>query len=110
MVALPEEKSPTQIVNNLLSDIEPMIEQVNTLYRMFAAGVERLPPTPKRSQLQRLVDQLMAAQKPTPTIRFRVGAVVGKYNTMKEKWDKLMKDIESGKVQPFVKSGPRRPG
>jgi hypothetical protein len=108
MVALPEEKSPSQVISALLSDIEPMIEQVNTLYRMFGAGVERLPPVQKRAQLQRLVDQLLAAPKPTPTIRFRVGAVVGKYNTMRDKWDKLMKDIESGKVTPFVKSGPRR--
>jgi hypothetical protein len=108
MAALPEQKSPGQIIDHLMGDIEPMIEQVNTLYRMFGAGVERLPPVQKRAQLQRLVEQLMAAQKPTPTIRFRVGAVIGKYNTMKEKWDKLMKDIESGKIKPFVKSGPKR--
>jgi hypothetical protein len=108
MAAQLEEKSPSQVVTGLLADIEPMIEQVNTLYRMFGAGVERLPPVQKRAQLQRLVDQLMGAPKPTPTIRFRVGADVGKYNTMREKWDKLMKDIESGKVKPFVKSGPKR--
>jgi hypothetical protein len=107
-MALPEQKSPSQVINGLLSDIEPMIEQVNTLYRMFSAGVERLPPTQKRAQLQRLVEQLHAAPKPTPTLRFRVGAVVGKYNTMREKWDRLMKDIEAGKVTPFVKSGPKR--
>jgi hypothetical protein len=107
-MVLPEEKSPSQVINGLLGDIEPMIEQVNTLYRMFGAGVERLPPTQKRAQLQRLVDQLLATPKPTPTIRFRVGATIGKYNTMRDKWDRLMKDIESGKITPFVKSGSRR--
>jgi hypothetical protein len=91
--------TPTQKVEQLMSQAEPLIDQVNNLYNQFATGVERLAPIQKRSQLEALVNQLQAIPKTNETYKFRVQTVISRYNSMKDRWDRLLKDVDSGKIK-----------
>lgn len=94
----PESESVSAKIDELILRGEPMIEQVNNLYVQYVAGVERLPPNERRKQLDQLMSQLQVIQKPNATYSFRINTLYTRYVTMRDRWDKLIKDLESGKI------------
>jgi hypothetical protein len=100
-----EEKSTSQQLEELMNQAEPMIDQINNLYKMYSTGVERLPPLQKRQQLDSIVTRMGTLPKATQSQRFRFSSFVSRYNTMKDRWERLLKEVESGKIKPLI---PRR--
>jgi hypothetical protein len=94
-----KEETPAQKMESLIVRIEPMIDQITNLYNQFGTGVERLPPTERRKQLEALITQLEALPKTNQTYKFRAQTVVGRYSLMTQRWDRILKDIESGKIK-----------
>ncbi len=86
--------------------VEPMMEQLNTLYNQYKVGLERIPPIERRKQLDELMGQLIYMQKPTAAYLYRYNTLYHRYNTYKERWDKLVKDVESGKI--IRTAGPKK--
>jgi hypothetical protein len=101
----PKEENSTRI-DELLRRAEPMIAQLNTLYTMFITGVERLPPLEKRKQLEQIMATLQSTPKPNATYGFRVNTLNTHFLTMRERWDKQIRDVESGKIKRTA--GPKR--
>jgi hypothetical protein len=93
-------------IDALLRTAEPLIEQVNTLYRQFIGGAESLPPNERRKQLEKIMESLQQIPKPTATSKFRVASLNTRYLTYKDRWDRLMKDLEAGRIKRTV--GPKR--
>jgi thiamine kinase-like enzyme len=85
-------------IDELIARAEPMVEQVNNLYTQFVAGVERLPPLERRKQLEQILAQLQTIHKPNATYSFKVNTLHTRFITMRDRWDKLIKDLESGKI------------
>lgn len=82
----------------------PLIDQVNALYNQYRQGLERFPPNILRKQLEALVDQLQKIPNTSAAEQFRVNGLKASFSTYRDKWDRLIKDIESGKVRiPIVK-------
>jgi len=78
---------------------EPLIEQVNNLYQMYATGLEPRPPMEQRKMLDQLVTTMATMGKPTPAQQFRFSNLQQKYTAYKDRWERLLKDIESGKIK-----------
>lgn len=95
----------TEKVLELLDRAEPMIQQVNSLYNMFMSGAEKLPPTERRKQLDQLMHQLQLMHKSSAGLQFRYRSVYEQYTTFRDRWDKLMRDLESGKIRRSVRGG-----
>lgn len=95
-------------LNELLERAEPLIMSVNSSYNQFAAGVEVRPPLERRVQLDQMMNTLMLMAKPTPAYRFRYQSLQSTYSSYKQRWDRMMTDIESGKIKRFAKPGPKR--
>jgi len=85
-------------IDELIARAEPLIEQVNNLYAQFVSGAEKLPPHERRKQLDQLLSQLQLIQKPNATYNFKVSTLHARYVTMRDRWDRMMKDVESGKI------------
>ncbi|MCM0604956.1 MAG: hypothetical protein KA715_02595 [Xanthomonadaceae bacterium] len=85
-----------------LERAEPMIQQLNNLYNQFISGAERQPPIERRKQLDQLMVGLQLASKPTPAVNFRFQTLWTQYKTNADRWDKLMLDLESGKIKRVV--------
>lgn len=90
--------STDQILIELLTKCEGMMEQITNLYNMWIQGLERTPPATQRKHLEDLILKVQAAPKQTTNIKFRVGQFQTRYSTYKDKWDRILKDVESGKV------------
>jgi hypothetical protein len=86
-------------VRDLLEKAEPLMELVDNKYRMYQVGQDRLPPAEKRRLLDSMMFQLQQLPKPTLSLKFKVDQLRTRYVTMKDRWDRLIKDIESGKIR-----------
>lgn len=87
-----------QLLIELLTKCEIMMEQITNLYGMWIQGMERTPPTVQRKHLEDLILKVNAAPKPSTNLKFRVSQFHTKYTTFKDKWDRILKDVESGKI------------
>ncbi len=85
---------------------DPLMEQLNNLYSQYIAGVERMPPIERRKQLDQMMATLQLMAKPTQALQFRYNTVHAKYVSHRDRWDRLCRDLESGKIKRTV--GPKR--
>ena len=102
----------TEKLDELIRRAEVMIEQVHNLYNTYVRGIDSQHPRPRRAQLEQLVNHLMMIPKPTPAYRFKFNSLLGSYNQYRDRWDKMMKDLEDGKIvrPPRMGRGPIRRG
>jgi len=92
------------VLIDMLTKCEVMMEQITNLYGMWIQGMERMPPNERRRHLDDLILKIQAAPKPTANLRFRVTEFQNKYSTYKDKWERILKDVESGKITVKRKS------
>jgi hypothetical protein len=90
-------------LNELYDRAERMVEQVNGLYLQFFSGVEGHPPKVRREQLDQLMAALQIMPKPTEVYRFRYQSLNGTYVVYRNKWERQLKDLESGKLKRVVR-------
>lgn len=89
-------------LEELLYRATPLVEQVNGLYARYLQGVEKFAPTERRTALDQLMHTIYALPKPTASIRFRAETLHQTYRQYKDKWDRQMRDLESGKIKRRV--------
>ncbi len=98
-----DSKAPARNENDelraALHSMEILIDQLDHLYAQYFARYEKRPPIEKRRMLDAKMTQLESAVKPTPDLKFRFGAVQSKYTTFRDRWEKQLKDFESGKAR-----------
>jgi thiamine kinase-like enzyme len=90
----------------LMNRAEPLLEQINSLYKQYITGVESLPPTQRRQQLDQIMFTLQAMPKPNATYRFRFSSLNATYVSFKDRWERMIRDLESGKIKRIT--GPKR--
>ncbi len=83
----------------LLDQATPMIEQLNNLYNQFFAGTERVPPIERRKQLDQTMATIMMTPKITAPLQFRAQTLNSSYISARDRWDRMLKDLESGKLK-----------
>jgi hypothetical protein len=90
-------------LNELYDRAERMVEQVNGLYTQFFSGLEGHPPKVRREQLDQLMSALQIMPKPTEVYRFRYQSLNGTYIVYRNRWERNLKDLESGKLKRIVR-------
>lgn len=88
----------TDKLDRMMEQATVLMEQVGNLLKMYVQGIERLPPNEKRKLLDALIIQITAMSKPTQASQFRVSTLVASYSVYKDKWDRTLRDLESGKI------------
>jgi len=84
---------------NRAKDVEILIHQVDNLYRQYMVGLELRPPIEKRAALDTALARLDAMAKATPAAKFRYNALISRFRTYLDRWERLVKDVESGKIK-----------
>jgi hypothetical protein len=94
----------------LVRRVPTLIDQLEHLYRQFAVGVLARPPHEERLRLDQMMTLLKYSAKATTTDRFKFNGMVQSYTTHRARWDKLLADVESGKIKRVAgpKKGPQR--
>jgi hypothetical protein len=91
-------------LDSLILQAGPLIEQVNQLYIRYGTGEQSRPPLEQRQRLDTMIILMQNLAKHTPSDRFRFSTVNQSYATHRSRWEKLLQDIETGKVRRVVKS------
>jgi hypothetical protein len=81
----------------LMDQAGPLIEQVNHLYNMFFSGAEKKPPIERRKHLEQVMASIQLTSKPTPSIQFRANNLMSGFQTHRDRWDRMLKELEDGK-------------
>ena len=81
---------------------------MHNLYNQYLAGIESRPPIERRKYLDQVMQTIQAMNKPTPAYQFRCNTLNSSYLTHRDRWDRLAKDLESGKIKRTT--GPKRGG
>ncbi len=84
-------------LSELLERAMPLIEQVNSLYNQYRCGVDKRPPNERRSNLDQVINSLQFMRKPSASARFRVRQVIAKYMAYKDRWDRIVAQMETGR-------------
>jgi hypothetical protein len=92
--------------DELLRRATVLIDQLEHLYRQFTVGVLARPPVEERTRLDGMITQMTHATKGGTADRFKFSGVLQSYNTHKQRWDKLLADVESGKIKRVA--GPKK--
>ena len=82
-----------------LEKAETSIDQLNGLYNQYLSGVESRPPHERRKVLEQLMSQLQGMPKATSTQQFRFNSLNASFLTHRDRWDRMLRDIESGKIK-----------
>ncbi|MFL5813111.1 MAG: hypothetical protein ACJ763_05995 [Bdellovibrionia bacterium] len=92
--------------DELLRRATVLIDQLEHLYRQFTVGILARPPVEERARLDGMITQMTHATKGSTADRFKFSGVLQSYNTHKQRWDKLLADVESGKIKRVA--GPKK--
>jgi hypothetical protein len=95
-----DKDSLTEKIDELIRRAEPMIEQVNALYNMYMSGAETRPPLERRKQLELVMEALQGmGGVAIASYQFRFRSTLSSYIAHRDRWDKLLRDLEAGKIQ-----------
>jgi hypothetical protein len=101
-----EGDTPDRMLVDLLAKCDGMMEQITNLYNMWIQGIEKLPPSTHRRHLEDLIIKIQASPKNTANMKFRISQFLARYGTFKDKWERIAKDVESGKIVVKRRGGP----
>jgi len=99
-----QDKAPdTEQLRKLIAEATQLIQQLNNHYKQYTLGVQNNPPTEDRSTLEQIIQKIKLTPKNTPTLKFSAQSTINQFITYKNQWDKMMLDLESGKIQRIIK-------
>jgi hypothetical protein len=76
------------------------IDTLNRLYNVYFQGGEEDPPRAERKALETLIDHLKTqiSTATNASDRFQANSMVMRFQTMKGRWDKILRGIENGTI------------
>lgn len=81
-----------------LVDIATRVEKLRVRYQGFFVGLEKLPPLFERDQLERQLRVSALNDVRKAIFKFRFQALIQRYRTMAVYWDRVMRELEEGRV------------
>jgi hypothetical protein len=87
-----EEREHREIV----ADLEEKMERLRVLFEQYFLGIEKRPPSDKKTEVQRIIRFLQSRRIPQAVTRFQFQGLVGRFNIFDSYWTRIMRQIEEG--------------
>jgi hypothetical protein len=81
-----------------LAELATRVEKMRVKYQGFFLGLEKLPPLFERDQLERFIRVSPLNDAHRAVHKFRFQALLQRYRTLAVYWDRIMRELEEGKV------------
>jgi len=82
-----------------LMELSAKVERLRTTYQQFFMGVEKKPPDVQRDQLERHLRATPLNEVRRAAIKFRFQSVIQRYRTYEIYWDRVIREIETGRFR-----------
>ncbi|TXD35803.1 hypothetical protein FRC98_14090 [Lujinxingia vulgaris] len=83
-------------IDAMLNNLERQIDRLRVLYERYFNGVDRRPPSHQRQEVVRLSFELEHTFINNTAQKFRLRALVQRFQTFKTYWDRTLRQIEEG--------------
>ena len=90
-MALKPEHSANEKLAAQLHEADTLIDRLTSLYNQWFAGIEKRAPIEVRARLEAMMQQISGAVKLTPSTKFKYQGLQSKFQTYRDRWDKLIK-------------------
>lgn len=91
-----KETLPQGEVETLIKEFEIKLARLRNIYEQYFMGMERIPPNTQRKEIVRLARRLENLYIRSTAGKFRIRALVQRFNTYKVYWNRTCKQIEEG--------------
>jgi len=81
-----------------LADIAALTERLRVHYNAYFLGLEKNAPMNLRDQLERRIRTSILNDEGKAFYKFRFQAAVSRYRTMSVYWDRILRDLETGRT------------
>lgn len=81
-----------------LADLATRIEKLRIHYQGYFLGLEKVPPLFERDQLERAIRLSPLHEARRAVYKFRFQSLCQRFRTLAVYWDRVMRDLEEGKV------------
>lgn len=92
----------------LLDELEQRIDRLRALYEQYFLGFEKIEPTIQRTDVERRFWSLRRTRFYNTALRFRLGTLTQRYNTLQQYWHRIMRQIEAGTFKRHLALAERR--
>lgn len=82
-----------------LNELEVSIDRLRNLYEQYFRGLEKMPPTVLQKKVEREMREMRKVRHRNTAVRFRLQMQVQKYTTYLTYWQRILRDIEHGKLK-----------
>jgi hypothetical protein len=89
----------TAELERMIADCEQQMDQLNAVYNQFLSNADKRPPVEQRKRLGKLIEQLVQSPKAHSQIRFKCTNTVTRFQTLCDRWDKMLRAIENGTLK-----------
>jgi len=80
-----------------LKDLEVKLDRLRSLFDQYFRGIEKLPPTVLKKDVERKIRDLTKIRMKNTALRFRLQVQIQKYTTFLAYWQRMLREIEDGK-------------
>jgi hypothetical protein len=81
-------------IDRKINDARVLMEQTHQLYQHYFNGIEKRIPIEKIKLLETKIGELQRTTGITTTARFKITQFLAQYTTMKELWERKLRDME----------------
>src|SRR5678816_2781399 len=83
-------------MEELLNDLGHRLDRLKQLYEMYFLGIEKLEPLVARKEVQRTMLALQQQNIRNTGLRFKLNALVQKWNIYQTYWGRTVREMENG--------------
>ena len=81
-------------IDQKIQEARVLMEQTHQLYQQFFGGIEKRTPVEKLKMLETKINELQRIGTNLTTAKFKIGQFIAQYTTMKELWERKLRDRE----------------
>jgi hypothetical protein len=91
-----------------LHDLGVELDRLKVLYEQYFVGIEKQAPSVQRKEVEKHIQWLLMQNIGNTAVRFRFQTILRRWKLYAERWDRVLREIESGTFSPHVARAKRR--
>jgi hypothetical protein len=92
-----------------VEELEQRLERLRALYEQYFLGLEKIEPAVAQKDVDRRIWVLRRVQVRNSVMRFRLQALIQRYNTYQQHWVRICREIENGTFKRLLRRTNEKP-
>ncbi len=103
-----QDEASNDEIDAMLRKLEKDLDQLRRAYEKFFVGSRKRPPQNQRAQVNRQIRELEGTRISNTSQRFRFRSIQQRFVSLKQKWNRVQREIEQGTYAPHRQKAKKR--